>query len=278
MRRDLLAALAITALLIGMLVAGIATNHAPPADADPSAAFHPAAPDALPTHDDPQRPHVTRDPHAPDQPAQPSTNPTTAPRHDAARDPADPQARPDGPTIVVIGQPDQPGFTGRPADQPSQEEWDRLPAQPFAPDAGWADPAQQEILGPPRWMAQPSQGDARALAEAIDAGPAPAELKRQEDVRSLRQQAGLLVITRSPRCIDKWRAQDPTLRGQLIVDVSVVAAKGTASLTHVRVHAPILIEESGLSECVRSILQGERFPTRAESPAPVAFSFPLVVR
>lgn len=278
MRRDLLAALAITALLIGLLVARLATRHDAPPTQD-SFTFRPASPDAPGPHPaNPRgRPDAPRDPHTPDQPAQPSTSPLVAPRHDAPQA-VDPQGRPDGPTVVVIGQHDQPGLTGRPAEQPSQEEWDRLPAQPFAPDAGWADPDQEKILGPPRWMAQPSQGDARALAEAIDAGPAPAELKRQEDTRALRQQAGLLVLARSPRCIDKWRAQDPSLRGQIIVDVSVVATKGTASLTHVRVHAPILIEESGLSECVRAVLQGERFPTRAESPAPATFSFPLVVR
>lgn len=210
---------------------------------------------------------ATRSPHEPSgQLAASPQRPHAAPSDDA------PAA---GPTVVVIGPDGRP--TTRASDPLTAPDWDALPHEPFGPDAGWADPTQQEILGPPRWMAQPTSASARELAAAIDAGPAPAELKRQEQTRGLREAAARLAQERGARCINKWHAQQPDLTGRMDVALTLHAAEQRATVAQVRVVATTRVEESGLSECVRASLANAQLAASGALPQPVTFEFSLPV-
>jgi hypothetical protein len=269
-------ALALTALLAAVTAGALIATRAPSThdhDAPDAPPFTPAAP---PLSDAPA--HTGRSQNAPPahanaSPAQPPpphaathTPPSPSP---AATDPRSGQA-----ALVVIGQ----GAHATPADvQPlDPPDWGALPHDPFGPDASWADPTQQEILGPPRWMAQPSEDHARELAAAIDAGPAPAELQRQQDAQTLRATAARLLLTRAEPCLRKWRAQQPQLAGRVIVEITIRADGRHATILSATTHGPIAIEESGLTTCVRDALHGASAPAAITTPA-ATFGFPLVV-
>ena len=265
--------LAAALLLLASIAVALLTQRDAPQEApgaDPLSPASPLADDAAPNPAAPSSTGGATASHthklAAGQLAASSQRPSAAPTQDTA---------PAGPAVVVIGPDGQP--ITRADSQPAEPDWDALPHEPFGPDAGWADPTQQEILGPPRWMAQPTSASARELAAAIDAGPAPAELKRQEQARGLREAAARLTQERGARCINKWLSQQADLTGRMDVALTLHAAGQRATVAQVRVVATARVEESGLPECVRASLANAQLAASGALPQPVTFEFSLPV-
>jgi hypothetical protein len=139
------------------------------------------------------------------------------------------------------------------------------------------DPTNQAVLGPGRWMAQPPESVARALDDAIDASPAPAELDRQRRVNHAHQTARAVAADAAAECVSLHAASLPLTTGRVLLDLSVSSDRGQARVDHVSVTSVVDIDHPDLRTCLTSGLTGATFPAQPLD-RPLAVRVPLFFR
>ena len=139
------------------------------------------------------------------------------------------------------------------------------------------DATNQKVLGPGRWMAQPPESVTRALDDAIDASPAPAELDCQRRVNHAHQTARVIAAEAASECVALHSASLPMTTGRILLDLSVSADRGRASVDHVSVTSVVDLDHPDLRTCLTTGLTGATFPARPLE-RPLAVRVPLFFR
>lgn len=122
-------------------------------------------------------------------------------------------------------------------------------------DRVWEDPVNREVLGPPAWMATPSDDEAARIQAVFD----EAEQLRAENedtfVLDDRHRAIELARDAVEDCFDALLEFEPGAIGRVIIAFDIRAAAGTATLEQGRITTIVGLHDLDFIACVETNLE-----------------------
>lgn len=128
------------------------------------------------------------------------------------------------------------------------EEREELPGN----EGVWEDPVNREVLGPPSWMAEPSEEESARIQAVFD----EAERLRAENedtfVLDDRHRAIELARDAVEDCFDALLEFEPEAIGRVIIAFEIRAAAGTATLEQGRITTNVGLHDLDFIACVET--------------------------